>query len=249
MTQVKSGKKRPSKNNFNAAFLTGTKEALQFPAWVVAFALIGIGSIARETGAPAGVAALSTLLIWAGPAQIIFFGTVASGMALPSVALAVTLSSFRFLPMTIAIMPLLRTPRRSLLVEVLSAHLVAVTVWTECLRRLPKFPENERLPYFLGFGSACIILSTASTLLGYFVIDHMNVFIAAGMLFLTPAFFILSVSAGAKSLSDWCAIAIGLGFQPLSEKLLGPEIDLLAIGLLGGSCAYVIHRMYLRGLS
>jgi len=60
VTQVKSGKKRPSKNDFNAAFLTGTKEALQFPAWVVAFALIGIGSIARETGAPAGVAALST---------------------------------------------------------------------------------------------------------------------------------------------------------------------------------------------
>ena len=70
----------------------GARDAFVFPAWVVAVALVGIGSVAREAGFPAGVAALSTLLIWAGPSQIIFFGSIASGMALPSVALAVTLS-------------------------------------------------------------------------------------------------------------------------------------------------------------
>lgn len=224
----------------------GARDAFVFPAWVVAVALVGIGSVAREAGFPAGVAALSTLLIWAGPSQIIFFGSIASGMALPSVALAVTLSSFRFLPMTMAIMPLLRLPPRGLFIESVSAHFVAVTVWSECLRRLPKRPERERLPYFLGFGFACIGLSTLSTLVGYFLIDQVNIVLAAGMLFLTPAFFILSVSAGAKSLADWSAIAIGLGLQPLSQRILGPEIDLLAIGILGGSFAYLIHRMQLR---
>ena len=91
-----------------------------------------------------------------------------------------------------------------------------------------------------------VLKSTLSTLVGYFVIDQVNIVLAAGMLFLTPAFFILSVSAGAKSIADWSAIAIGLGLQPLSQKLLGPEIDLLAIGILGGSVAYMTHRMQRR---
>lgn len=103
------------------------------------------------------------------------------------------------------------------------------------------------MPCFLGFSFACIGLSTLSTLVGYFLIDHVNLILASGMLFLTPAFFILSVSAGAKSIADWSAIAIGLCLQPLTQKLLGPEIDLLAIGVLGGSFAYLIHKMQQMG--
>jgi predicted branched-subunit amino acid permease len=249
VTSVKPQDAQLSHGAFGIQIAIGAKDALIFPAWVVAFALIGIGSVARESGFPGGVAALSTLLIWAGPSQIIFFGSIATGMALPSVALAVTLSSFRFLPMTMTIMPLLRQKKRSLIVEAFSAHFVAVTVWSECLRRLPLRAESQRLPYFLGFAFACIGLSTLSTLVGYFLVDHVNLVLASGMLFLTPAFFILSVSAGAKSTSDWLAIIIGLTLQPLSQKLFGPEIDLLVIGLFGGTCAYLVHRRFSGGRS
>ena len=40
---------------------------------------------------------------------------------------------------------------------------MAVTVWTENLRRLPSVPEAERMAYFLGFGNACLWLATLAT--------------------------------------------------------------------------------------
>jgi len=53
------------------AYWRGAYEAMQGPAFFVAVALTGIGGLARDVGHPVGAAMLSTLLIWAGPAQII----------------------------------------------------------------------------------------------------------------------------------------------------------------------------------
>src|SRR5215210_3021921 len=51
-------------------FLRGARDAFSFPAWVVGFSLLGVGSMVRDVGHPVGAAMLSTLLIWAGPAQV-----------------------------------------------------------------------------------------------------------------------------------------------------------------------------------
>ena len=59
------------------------------------------------------------------------------GDALVEVALAVTLSSVRFLPMVAALLPMLRRPgtrQRDLL---LPMHLTAISVWVEGMRLLP----------------------------------------------------------------------------------------------------------------
>src|SRR5215204_670902 len=48
--------------------LRGVRDALALPAWVVGLSLFAVGSLAGETGFPAGTAVLSTLLIWDGAA-------------------------------------------------------------------------------------------------------------------------------------------------------------------------------------
>src|SRR5918992_788858 len=100
-----------------AAFWRGARDALSLPAWVLGFSILGIGSLARDAGFPAGAAALSTMVMWAGPAQAIFFASVAAGASFPFIAFAVTLSSVRLLPMTVAILPLLRRPGQSILTQ------------------------------------------------------------------------------------------------------------------------------------
>src|SRR3954464_4529778 len=110
--------------------LRGVRDALALPAWVVGLSLFAVGSLAGETGFPGGTAVLSTLLIWAGPAQVIFFARIAAGTALPgaarviffaagaagpplpAVARAVGLSSIRLLPMAMSLLPLLREQAR-----------------------------------------------------------------------------------------------------------------------------------------
>ena len=41
--------------------------------------VIGIGSLARDVGYPVDVAVLSTILVWAGPSQVLFFASIAAG--------------------------------------------------------------------------------------------------------------------------------------------------------------------------
>ena len=73
---------------------------------------VGLGALAHEVGFSFWWMALSTVLIWAAPAQVILVSTLTTA-ALFEVALAVTLSSVRFLPMVAAILPIMRRAGRA----------------------------------------------------------------------------------------------------------------------------------------
>jgi predicted branched-subunit amino acid permease len=224
-------------------FVEGVRDAFRLPAYIVGLSLLGVGSLVRDVGHPAGAALLSTALVWAGPSQVILYGSLAAGMALPAIAAAVTLASLRFLPMVVSVMPLLRRPGQGIAVQLLVAHYVAVTVWIESLRRLPDMPPEERLPWFFGFGSAVVAFSALTTYLGYYLVGVMPSSLAAGLLFLTPVFFTLSLVAGARQAADWLAIALGFALTPTMGFLVGRDFDLLATGLLGGTAAYGFGRL------
>jgi predicted branched-subunit amino acid permease len=218
-------------------------DTLALPAWVVGFSLLGVGSLARDIGFPAGSAVLSTVLIWAAPAQVILFGGVAAGAALPAIAAAVCFSSLRFLPMVMSLLPLLREPRRGSWIRVLTMHLVSVTVWIENMRRLPAMPPEERVDYYLGFGVTTITVAAALTLVGYYLAGLLPPALLPCLLFINPVYFAISLSAGARTPSAWCAILVGFCLAPVLTVLVGREFDLLAAGLLGGTAAYALDRL------
>ncbi len=229
-------------SDFLAAW-RGVRDALAYPAWIVGFSLFGVGSLARDAGLPAGAAVLSTCLMWAAPAQVILFAGLLSGAALPALAVAICVSSLRFLPMTMSILPLVRRPGQRWPVQVAVAHFVAVTAWVEGMRRLPSLPVPERLPYFFGFASACMGVSAVLTLAGYQLVRILPVALAAGMLMLTPLFFTIALMASARSRQDWTAIGLGFALAPVATTFAGRDFDLLALGLVGGTMAYVVGRM------
>lgn len=223
-------------------FLKGVRAALILPAWVVAIALVGVGSLARDIGYPVEVAVLSTLLVWAGPAQVVFFGSIATGAAWSAIALAISFSSLRFLPMTVSILPLLRRPGQGALMQALLAHFVAMSVWAEGLRRLPHMPQNIRVPYYLGFATTCIGLSAAATYAGYYLVGAVSAPVAAGLLFMSPIFFLVSLVAGARGKPDAIALVLGFVLAPLATMLIPGSFDLIVAGLLGGTIAFLFER-------
>src|SRR3954465_8695012 len=68
---------------------------------------VGIGALAHDYGFSLIWVIVSTVLIWAGPAQVIMVSALGTGAALVEVALAVFLSAVRFLPMVVSLLPLL----------------------------------------------------------------------------------------------------------------------------------------------
>src|SRR5882672_6472521 len=112
------------------AFAWGLRSVASTVLTLVLFATyLGIGALAHDTKFSLLWALLSTLLVWAGPAQIILISTLGSGATVVQAAIAVTLSAIRLFPMVVSVLPLLRTPTTKRRHLMLVAHFVAITLW------------------------------------------------------------------------------------------------------------------------
>ncbi|MBL8588917.1 MAG: AzlC family ABC transporter permease [Methylobacteriaceae bacterium] len=219
-------------------FFEGARQAVSGPAWIVGLSLASVGGLAHDVGLSASNAVLSTLLVWAGPAQLIFFTAIATGVAPFAIALAVTLASVRFVPMVVSLLPLIRGSRTSLATQIFAAHFVAVTVWVETMRRAPGVPREQRMAFYFGLASGCILTAAGMTLVGYEAARMLPTALAAALLFITPIYFIAASMRGAREAMDWVALGFGLTLAPFVETLVGGGLDLLVTGLIAGLAAY-----------
>jgi predicted branched-subunit amino acid permease len=221
----------------------GLRQAAALPAVILAATFIGIGSVCADFGMPLVWALLATLLIWAGPAHLILVNGLGAGGTWLAVGLTVGLSSVRLLPMVVSLMPYLRGgTRRHPLIMVLCSHMVAISIWVEGLRLLPQVDVEGRVPFFLGLASGLLMSATLATAAGYGLSGIIPHAFGAGLLFLTPIFFVLSLFTTSRVLSD--QLAIGTGFAGLFlGSLAGDGLELLWAGLGGGTLAYGIARL------
>ena len=232
----------PKWQSTSAAFALGVKSALSSILALVLFGtFIGVGAFAHDTGFTLGWALASTVLVWAGPAQIILISTSHAGASLLESALAVTVSAIRLLPMVVAVLPLLRTPDTKMRQLALPAHLTAVTVWVEGFRLLPHVPRERRIAFINGLGCALVFLSCVATTIGYGLAANLPPLLAAAILALTPLTFLMSTARNANRLVDKLALAFGLALYPLVQ-LLHTGVDIMICGVTAGTLAFGIHR-------
>src|SRR3978361_2040641 len=126
--------------------LTPSQNPLRAVAWgirsvgstvltLVLFATyLGIGALAHDTHFSLGWALASTVLVWAGPAQIILISTLGSGATAVQAAIAVTVSAIRLFPMVVSVLPMIRTPQTKRRHLLLVTPFIAGTLWVERYR-------------------------------------------------------------------------------------------------------------------
>jgi hypothetical protein len=85
-------------------------------------------------------------------------------------------------------------------------------------------------------------VSATLTFAGYQLVRVLPVVLAAGMLMLTPLFFTIALVASVRARQDWAAIGVGFALAPVATALVGRDFDLLVLGLVGGTAAYVAGR-------
>ena len=203
---------------------------------------LGIGALAHDTGFSLGWALASTVLVWAGPAQIILISTLGSGATVAQAAIAVSVSAVRLFPMVVSVLPMMRTPatkRRQLL---LATHFIAVTLWVECFRLFPLVPRERRIAFTHGLGFGLVSVCVVATTLGYGLAANLPQLFGAAILLLTPLAFLLSTARNCRQLADVLALVLGLGLFPLAAKL-HTGVDILISGVSAGTIAYAVHRL------
>ncbi len=221
-------------------FMRGIREAFGMPVLILSLSMLGVGGLAHDAQFPLTAAMLSTIFIWAAPAQVIMFGLIAGGASVATIALAIGVSSIRFLPMSMSLLPLIRQGDTKKSTLCAAAHYIAITNGVEGMRRLPALPKPARLSYFFGFGNTTLTLATLATGIGYFLASTLPPILAAGLLFLSPIYFSTAMLRSVQVRSDFYAIALGFTLMPLAVLCLPAGLDLLCVGFAGGTIAYYL---------
>src|SRR5882757_5232684 len=223
-------------------FFAGVRSAMASVFFLVlAGTYIGMGALAHDFGFPPWWLALSSMLVWAAPAQVILISALGTGASLFEAGLAVSLGAIRLFPMVVALLPLLRGPSTRLRDLLLPAHFTSVSMWVESLRLLPGMPQHRRIAFCNGLSVGYMGTAVVFGFVGYYLAAGLPVLLAATLLFLTPMSFLISTANNARMMVDRLALGLGLVLGPLLTYL-SVGLGLMWTGLIGGTVAYLVHR-------
>mgnify|MGYP000506436261 CR=1 FL=1 len=229
--------------NRNEAFWAGIKDASGAPAMVLFAGMVGFGAMGKTNGLDVWFTGATSFLMFALPGQVVLLEMAITGSSALAIALAVTLTSTRFITMTVTLFPQFHDKDRNRGLYA-SVHLLAMTAWAISMREFHAIESKHRLSYFIGLGLLCWLISIPGTILGFFLAGMVPVAVTLGLVFINPLFFLLTFT----EVKPWVnRIAIGLGFVlgPLFF-ILDRDTSLLTTGLVAGTMAYLIDRKLIR---
>ncbi|SDP62857.1 Predicted branched-chain amino acid permease (azaleucine resistance) [Phyllobacterium sp. YR620] len=228
-------------------FLSGAAMIRTIPALILMTAHVGFAGLASQSGVTVGEAMFMVAAIWALPANIVLIGAIGAGYSILGAAVAVALSSIRFVPMVAAFVPEMRGPKTGKIVLLFLSHFIAVTAWVLGMEHLRNVPVKMRTTYFAGLG---MTLTTANTLvvgLVYYLSTDFPPLVFAALFFLTPMYFLASLWGSARDRTVHVAMVSGLLLFPLIHHI-APAYDLLLTGLAGGAATMAyLHWTKARG--
>jgi predicted branched-subunit amino acid permease len=225
------------------AFWTGIRDAAGAPAMVLFAGMVGFGAMGKTNGFDVWFTTFTSLFMLALPGQVVLLEMAITGSSVIAIALAVTLTSTRFITMTVTLFPQFhhKDRNRSLYASV---HLLAMTAWAISMREFHSIETKHRLSYFVGLGLICWLISVPGTILGFYLAGMVPPAITLGLVFINPLFFLLTFT----EVNPWInriALMLGCIFGPIFF-IVDRDTSLLTSGLVAGTIAYFIDRKFLR---
>jgi len=219
-------------------------DALSLPAFILFFTMMGFGSLARSAGFDAEMAAVASLLIWGLPGQLAMVELTRTGQGMVAIVFACSLANARFMPMVVSFMPTLARERTSMPRMLLDAQLLSINSWAMCMREFPQVAGAYRHRYYVTFASSILLAAVAGTLLGYHSAVLLPAALVLGLIFISPLFFALVLSA-VPGRAERISMLLGCATIPLAHYFW-PAVDLLITGLVGGSLGFALGNFLTR---
>lgn len=196
-----------------------------------------LGALLSEAGLHLWQGAFCTFAMFALPGQITAAELFAADAGIAVIVASVLLVNMRLLPMTIALLPILRPPAERRWHDFLTAHLIAVTSWVSFMGTHDELPAKMKYRYFVWMGATFWLCGIAATVLGYAAADALAPWLLAGLLFLNPVYFLCMMIRAVRTRRAVAALVAGVLLLPPLHSVAG-EWDIIAAGIIGGGAAF-----------
>lgn len=221
--------------DFKGGLRAGIRSAFGLPTLVLVGSLTGYGALAHDTGFGAGLAVLSTILVWGLPGQIVMAEMYAASADVLAIAIAVGMANMRFFPMAVSLMPTLGGGGP--VSRLAQAQLMSATSWAYVMRATAPETPSARLGYHTGFACLCMTVAAIATLVGYLGAAGLPKPLALALLFINACFLLLlllDTKGRGAALAVITGVVAGI---PINVYL--PDTGLIVTGIVGGTVGFL----------
>jgi predicted branched-subunit amino acid permease len=224
---------------FNQHFRQGCIVGMGIPGISLAASFFALGALFKNTGLNVTQSFLSTLISFALPGQVVMAETLIVQGTFLNIFLSVYLTNARLYPMTINLIPVIKEQNRPKWHYYIVAHFIAVTSWVYMLNNYKTVEKENRFSFFLGLSATLWIMSTITTVIGFYTagIISKNIFIA--IIYLNPIYFMCMIVAGLNKNYIILTVVLSVILSPLLF-LVTPSWSVLIAGLIAGITSYLI---------
>ncbi len=222
---------------FDYNFKRGCLAGFGIPGISLAASFFALGALFKNTGLNVTQSFLSTLIGFALPGQVVMAETLIVNGTLLNILIAVFLTNARLYPMTVNLVPVIRQKNRPRWHYYFLAHFIAVTSWVYMLSNYNRITKENRFNFFLGLGLTLWILSTISTVIGFFSAEIISKEIFVAVIFLNPIYFMCMIVSVLNKPHIVLTVFLSAILAPILF-LLTPDWSVLFAGIIGGSISY-----------
>lgn len=222
---------------FDSHFKKGCRTALGIPGISLAASFFALGALFKNSGLNAMQSFLSTLIGFALPGQLVMAETLIVNGTLLNILIAVFLTNARLYPMTVNLVPVIRQKNRPRWHYYFLAHFIAVTSWVYMLSNYNKISKENRFSFFLGLGVTLWVLSTISTVIGFYTADIISKKVFVAVIFLNPIYFMCMIVSVLNKLHIILTVFLSIILAPILF-LVTPDWSVLLAGVISGIISY-----------
>jgi predicted branched-subunit amino acid permease len=220
---------------FDNHFKKGCRTALGGISLAASF--FALGALFKNSGLNAMQSFLSTLIGFALPGQVVMAETLIVNGTLLNILIAVFLTNARLYPMTVNLVPVIRQKNRPRWHYYFLAHFIAVTSWVYMLSNYNKISKENRFSFFLGLGATLWVLSTISTVIGFYTAGIISKKIFVAIIFLNPIYFMCMIVSVLNKLHIILTVFLSIILAPILF-LVTPDWSVLLAGVISGIISY-----------
>ena len=222
---------------FDNHFKKGCRTALGIPGISLAASFFALGALFKNSGLNAMQSFLSTLIGFALPGQLVMAETLIVNGTLLNILIAVFLTNARLYPMTVNLVPVIRQKNRPRWHYYFLAHFIAVTSWVYMLSNYNKINKENRFSFFLGLGATLWVLSTISTVIGFYTAGIISKKVFVAIIFLNPIYFMCMIVSVLNKLHIILTVFLSIILAPILF-LVTPDWSVLLAGVISGIISY-----------